>query len=86
MRIRTTEPGKYKILYKSAEKGKKVEFVKSGCKIVEIATGKTVATATKKGQLYYLDSLSYGVNYNQNNQYKKESQRQEMKKAFRRKC
>ena len=75
---------KYNLLSvsKSAEKGKKVEFVKSGCKIVDIATGKTVATATKKGQLYYLDSLRYGVNYNQNNQYKKESQRQEMKKAL----
>ena len=55
---------KYNLLSvsKSAELGKKVEFMRWGCRIVDIATGQTVVTASKKGQLYYLDCVSHPIN------------------------
>ena len=63
---------------KSAEYGKRVEFVKSGCKIVDIATGETVVTASKVGELYYLDCVKQQGNRNVG---KKVSER-EMEKAL----
>ena len=45
---------------KSAEHGKKVEFVQSRCRIVDITTGQTVVTASKVGELYYLDCVKQG--------------------------
>ena len=72
---------KYNLLSvsKSAELGKKVEFERSGCKIVDIGTGEVVARASKKGQLYYLDCCS---SQGRQDQTKKLSAKQEMEKAL----
>ena len=72
---------KYNLLSvsRSATLDKKVEFVKSGCRIVDDITGETIATASKRGQLYYLDCIKYQENKNQK---KKVSERREMEKAL----
>ena len=72
---------KYNLLSvsKSAELGKKVEFVGSACKIVDITTGETVVTASKVGKLYILDCASY---QDSRNQKKKTTRRTDMEKAL----
>ena len=42
---------------KAAELGKKVEFTRSGCRIVDISSGEMVVSASKVGKLYHLDCL-----------------------------
>ena len=64
---------------KAAELGKRVEFIRSGCRIVDIKGRQIVATATKAGKLYHLDCVSQMESPKLN---KKESQRSKMEKAL----